>query len=249
MTSLLTIPPMLVECLRVARHMVVLTGAGVSQESGLRTFRDSQTGLWAQYKPEDLATPEAFLRDPKLVWDWYAMRREKVGAVQPNLGHFALARIEKRASRFTLITQNVDGLHRKAGSVNVVELHGNLQRVKCFSCGRQAEDWDKTSGEMPRCRFCNGLLRPDVVWFGEQLPLDALQAALEAARGCDLFLSVGTSGLVRPASSLAQEARKHGARLVEVNLEPTPLSAAVDFALHGRSGEILPALAAAAWPE
>ncbi len=240
-------PLELLSFLRKAQRAAVLTGAGVSQESGLSTFRDAQVGLWAQYRPEDLATPEAFARDPKLVWDWYALRREKARAAQPNPGHFALVEMEKRVPNFTLITQNVDGLHRRAGSVNALELHGNLQRVKCSACGEQAAGWDESGPDVPPCPRCGGLLRPDVVWFGESLPFAALEAAFEAARTCDVFFSIGTSGLVQPAASLACAARGKGALVVEINAEPTPLTETVDFFLPGKSGEILPALVEAVW--
>ena len=236
----------LVNLLRQAKCIAVLTGAGVSQESGLRTFRDAQTGMWAQHKPEDLASPEAFARDPKLIWDWYAMRRARVGEVEPNPGHFALAEMEKMVPNFTLITQNVDGLHRKAGTTNLLELHGNLQRVRCSECNLVAKTWEENL-EVPRCANCGGLLRPDVVWFGEPLPRAALESAVEAARACQVFFSIGTSGLVQPAAALAYAARNRGAVLVEVNLEPTPLTEKVDFFLQGRSGEILPELVSQVW--
>ncbi|HXD09249.1 MAG TPA: NAD-dependent deacylase, partial [Anaerolineales bacterium] len=226
--------------LRGTSKLAVLTGAGVSQESGLRTFRDAQTGLWAQYKPEELASPQAFARDPKLIWDWYAWRREAVKGVRPNTGHYALVEIEKRLSVFTLITQNVDGLHRMAGNQNVLELHGNIQRVRCSECYTFAESWGDDTETVPRCSVCGGLLRPDVVWFGEALPRDQLEAAVEAARTCDIFLSIGTSGVVQPAASLAHAARNRGAVLVEINAESTPLTPKVDFFLQGKSGEILP---------
>jgi len=227
--------------------LVALTGAGVSQESGLRTFRDAQSGLWAQYKPEDLASPEAFARDPKLIWDWYAWRREAVKGVRPNAGHYALVEIEKRVPEFTLITQNVDGLHRMAGSQNVLELHGNIQRVRCSECYTFAETWGDDSESVPRCEVCGGLLRPDVVWFGESLPRDQLEAAVEAARSCDIFFSIGTSGVVQPAASLAHAARNKGAVVVEINAESTPLTPKVDYAFHGKSGEMLPELVKAVW--
>ena len=227
--------------------LVALTGAGVSQESGLRTFRDAQTGLWAQYKPEDLASPEAFARDPKLIWDWYAWRREAVKGARPNAGHYALADIEKKIPHFTLITQNVDGLHRMAGSQSLLELHGNIQRVRCAECSTYADTWDDDSESVPCCEECGGLLRPDVVWFGEPLPRDQLEQAVEAARGCDVYFSVGTSGVVQPASALAYAAKNKGAVLVEINAEPTPLTPKTDFAFHGKSGEILPALVKAVW--
>ena len=251
----MTFPPDLLTLLnRTLRHgsvqapkLAALTGAGVSQESGLRTFRDAQTGLWAQYKPEELASPEAFVRDPKLIWDWYAWRREAVKAVRPNPGHYALVEIEKHVSQFTLITQNVDGLHRMAGSRNVLELHGNLQRVRCSECYMIAETWGDDTQSVPKCESCGGLLRPDVVWFGETLPRDQLEAAVEAARTCDVFFSVGTSGVVQPAASLAYAAHNKGAVVVEINAEPTPLTPKADFFFQGKSGEILPELVKAVW--
>ncbi len=237
----------LIQHCRNARRVAVLTGAGVSQESGLRTFRDAQTGLWAQYKPNELASPEAFQRDPKLVWDWYAWRREAVKAVRPNPGHYALVEIEKRTTHFTLITQNVDGLHRMAGSQNVLELHGNIQRVRCADCYTFTETWDDDSETVPRCKICGGLLRPDVVWFGEALPRDQLEAAVEASRSCDLFFSIGTSGVVQPAASLGFAAHNRGAVVVEINAEPTPLTPKANYFLQGKSGEILPRLLESVW--
>jgi NAD-dependent deacetylase len=241
------IPAELVSLLKVASRVVVLTGAGVSQESGLRTFRDAQTGLWSQYRPEDLATPEAFERDPQLVWDWYAMRREKIKVVAPNPGHYALVEMSRLIAHFTLITQNVDGLHQKAGSTDVIELHGNLQRVKCSVCAARADKWSEVTGDVPHCSLCGGILRPDVVWFGEELPRAALDAAVNAARTCDIFFSIGTSGLVQPAASLAIAAKHKAALVVEVNAEPTPLTDKADFVLPGKSGEVLPAMLQAAW--
>lgn len=269
-------PLELISYLRRVERAAVLTGAGVSQESGLRTFRDAQAGLWAQYRPEDLATPEAFARNPKLVWDWYAMRREKVRTVEPNPAHLALAQMARFIPDFCLVTQNVDGLHLEAErrlaasfplrrAYPIIELHGSLARVKCASCGRQAEapvspapapqaqasaaKGGEEAGEgVPRCASCGGLLRPDVVWFGEALPQKALVQAVEAARSCQVFFSIGTSGLVQPAASLAYAAHNRGAVVVEVNAEPTPLTEKADFALHGKAGEILPALVEAVWP-
>ncbi len=240
-------PADFIRFLKAASRVAVLTGAGVSQESGLRTFRDAQTGLWAQYKPEDLASPEAFARDPKLVWDWYAWRREAVKGVRPNPGHYALVEMEKHIPEFTLITQNVDGLHRFAGNSNVLELHGNIQRVRCSNCGTFTETWDDDAEKVPACKKCNGMLRPDVVWFGEALPRDQLEAAVVAARSCQVFFSIGTSGVVQPAASLAHAARNNGSVIVEINADPTPLTPKVDFAFHGKSGEILPQLLKAVW--
>jgi len=244
-------PSDLVNLLKNASRVAALTGAGVSQESGLRTFRDAQVGLWAQYRPEDLATPEAFVRDPKLVWDWYAWRRAAVKLALPNAGHHALVAMERHIPDFTLITQNVDGLHRVAGNVNVLELHGNITRVRCFECGAFADTWGHDRQSVPRCgqAACRGLLRPDVVWFGESLPPAALHEAVNATRRCQAFLSIGTSGLVQPAASLAHAALTNGAVVVEINADATPLTSNVDYAFRGRSGEILPELVRAVWGE
>ncbi|HNM37627.1 MAG TPA: NAD-dependent deacylase [Anaerolineales bacterium] len=240
-------PADFVRFLTSATRVVVLTGAGVSQESGLRTFRDAQTGLWARYKPEDLASPEAFARDPKLVWDWYAWRREAIKGVRPNPGHYALVEMEKRIPQFTLITQNVDGLHRFAGNQNVLELHGNIQKVRCSECRTFTEEWGDEMEGVPTCSVCGGLLRPDVVWFGETLPRAELEAAVTASRAAQVYFSIGTSGVVQPAASLAHAARNNGSVVIEINAEPTPLTPKVDFAFHGKSGEILPALIKAVW--
>ena len=242
-------PSELLDLLRKPARVVALTGAGVSQESGLRTFRDMQTGLWKQYRPEELASPEAFRRDPKLVWDWYAWRREAIKGVRPNPGHYALAEMAQRIPGFVLITQNVDGLHAMAGSSNVLELHGNIQRVRCSECGAFPESWEEYDEDIPCCEVCGGLLRPHVVWFGEPLPRAELEAAIRAARSCEVFFSIGTSGVVQPAAQLAYAARNHGALIFEINPDPTPLTPKVDFALYGKSGEILPALVQAAWPK
>ncbi len=240
-------PSDLISLLRSVSRLAALTGAGVSQESGLRTFRDAQTGLWSQYKAEDLASPEAFQRNPKLVWDWYAERRARMAEVKPNPAHYALAEMAGRVPEFNLITQNVDDLHRRAGSPAVVELHGNLGRVRCSMEGTFVETWEENE-DVPRCPYCGAYLRPDVVWFGEQLPIAALERAVQAARACDVFLSIGTSGLVQPAASLPITAKNQGATIVEVNLEPTPISRKADFILRGKAGEILPHLVAKTWP-
>ncbi len=235
------------ELLEHATSVAVLTGAGISAESGIPTFRDALTGLWEKFRPEELATPEAFEANPKLVWDWYAWRRAAVAKSAPNAGHVALATIERRCRErevdFTLVTQNVDGLHREAGSHRVVELHGNIRRVKCFDGHHPVDSW--VEGEcVPTCPRCGSLLRPDVVWFGESLPPDALAAALAAARTCDVFLCVGTSTVVEPAASLPFIALQAGARVIEVNPQPTPLTRQASVSLRGNAGEILPLLVA-----
>ena len=241
------IPSELIPFLRSSARIVALTGAGVSQESGLRTFRDPMEGLWAQYRPEDLATPEAFERTPELVWEFYARRRLKAGEVQPNAGHLALAEMERHVPHFTLVTQNVDGLHQSAGSENVVELHGNITRVKCsHGCGVFSE-WEEIQGKAPTCPACGAKLRPDVVWFGEMLPGDELATAVQATRTCAVFFSIGTSGLVQPAAALPLLAKQTGAVLVEINTELTPLTPSVDYFFQGKAGEILPELVRAVW--
>jgi NAD-dependent deacetylase len=243
------IPETLREALRSSRHVVVLTGAGVSAESGLPTFREPMTGLWAKYRPEELATPQAFQRNPRLVWEWYEWRRGLVAQAGPNPGHYALVELERRVPRLTLLTQNVDGLHGRAGSRGVVELHGNIGRSKCFDRHHPAETWPSEGPVPPLCRQCGSLLRPDVVWFGESLPAAALQAAQDVLTECDLFLAIGTSGSVQPAASFAFQARAAGARVVIVNPEWHGPTDPEDFVLRGRSGEVLPALVRSAWPE
>jgi len=242
--------PPLLAALRGARMIAVLTGAGVSAESGVPTFRDAQTGLWATFDPRELATPGAFARDPKRVWDWYAWRRELVANVAPNAGHHALAAIERRVPAFLLATQNVDGLHAKAGSQALVELHGSLSRVKCSREGTIVVTWTAPDdGLPPRCVACGAFLRPDVVWFEEMLPEAALARAEDAATRCDVMLVVGTAAEVYPAAALPLSAKRGGALLVEVNPNVTTLSSAADFAVRAPAGVALPALVAAAWPE
>ena len=236
------IPEGLVAGLRDADTVAVLTGSGISAESGVPTFRDAQTGLWARYDPMQLATPEAFGREPDLVWKWYSWRRELVEKAMPNPGHEALADLERYVSSFSLLTQNVDGLHRRAGSRNVVELHGNILRSKCSREGVVVEPRADDTEVPPPCPRCGAPLRPDVVWFGEALPADALGEAFEAAHSCDLFLSVGTSGLVQPAASLPFEALQAGAVVVEVNPDETPLTRRVHYTLRGSASKVLPAL-------
>jgi NAD-dependent deacetylase len=232
----------LTEILRNPRaRVVVSTGAGVSAESGVPTFR-SAGGLWKTYKAETLATPEAFADNPEVVWEWYEFRRAKIREVSPNPGHYELARWERYFPNLVLITQNIDGLHHRAGSSQPIELHGNIMMSKCFSCGRSAGDVGLgKDGKIPHCA-CGGLLRPSVVWFGEAMPQRELQQAWEAAQSADVFLSVGTSGVVQPAASLAAVAQEAGAFLVEINPEATEVSYMFDEALRHPSGVALPAI-------
>lgn len=234
------LPDSLIDELHRAQSVTVLTGAGISAESGVPTFRDAQSGLWARYDPYQLATADGFAADPKLVWEWYAWRRKLVAKAQPNDGHIALVRLQDCYSPFTLITQNVDGLHARAGSRDVIELHGNITRTKCFVDGIPATEWDDEGDMPPRCTRCGAWLRPDVVWFGEELPAAALAEAELAAETCDLFFSVGTSSLVYPAAGLADLAKQSGATIVEINPDQTPLSLGAHYSLRGTAGSILP---------
>jgi NAD-dependent deacetylase len=227
---------------REARHVCVLTGAGISAESGIPTFRDALTGLWARFKPEELATPEAFDRNPTLVWEWYEARRAQVLGTEPNAGHRALARLAARVPRFTLVTQNVDGLHQRAGSPVVLEYHGNILRDRCMVEQVVAERAPVAVGNLPRCAGCGALLRPDVVWFGEAIAPRTMREADLAASDCDVFLSVGTSSLVYPAAGLAQTALRRGATVIEVNPNPTDLSPLAGLSLRGPAGVLLPQL-------
>ncbi len=237
MATLETVQRWLAEAERVA----VLTGAGISQESGIPVFR-GPGGLWRQYRPEDLATPEAFARDPRLVWEWYDWRRSVVAKAAPNPGHYTLAQLEQRAKDVTLITQNVDGLHERAGSRRVLKLHGDLWTLRCLGCGGESANHEVPLPELPPRCACGGLLRPGVVWFGEALPEEVFRQAIAAARRAQVFLVVGTSAVVQPAASLALVAQEAGARLVEINREETPLTAQADASFLGAAGEVLPRL-------
>lgn len=242
MTSMAPFPDPLLEALTRAEHVVAFTGAGISAESGVPTFRGPE-GIWGKFKPEELASMDAFMRNPALVWEWYTHRKTIIAAVQPNQGHVALARMERLFPRFTLITQNIDNLHRRAGSICVHELHGNIERSYCMSCGKQYPDFAPSGqGQIPRCQACGGIIRPDVVWFGEMLPEDEWEASADAAAAADVFFSIGTSAVVYPAASLPVMAKRSGAFLVEVNTEPTPLTGQADESLQGPSGTILPSL-------
>ncbi len=237
----MSIAAAVIETLRRSRHVLVLTGSGASAESGVPTFRDAQTGLWQQYNPMDLATSEAFLEDPALIWRWYRWRRELVAKAEPNPGHLALVRLADIVPRLTLITQNVDGLHQRAGSTGVVEFHGNLFENRCFSEGIVVNGGDDQAA-VPTCTACGGMLRPGVVWFGEAIPATALESAASAAADCDVFLSIGTSSVVWPAAGLADAARSNGATVIEINPDVTPQSGQSHHCLQGKSGEVLPEL-------
>jgi NAD-dependent deacetylase len=230
----------LIERLSRSSLMVVLTGAGVSSESGVPTFR-GEGGLWRQYRAEELATWEAFERDPELVWRWYDYRRQLIADVTPNPAHDAIARLERGLGRFKLVTQNVDGLHARAGSKDPVELHGNIWKARCVKEGTVIDlDECPLTTIPPLCETCGSLLRPDVVWFGEPLPADAYETSYEAASSCDAMLVVGTSAVMRPAASLPLVAKHNGAFVVEVNTGFTPISALIDATLIGKAGDILP---------
>ncbi len=239
---------LLVEHLATANRVVVLTGAGISAESGVPTFRDPG-GLWQQFRPEELANIDAFLRNPALVQGWYAYRRAVVEEVQPNPGHFALADLElgvcERGGDFLLATQNVDGLHARAGSDRIIELHGSLTRSYCIDCERSATKAELSaieSGEPAACPSCNGLLRPDVVWFGEMLPDGALERAADAAATCEVLLSIGTSAVVYPAAGLPLIARENGAYVAEINPERSDIASRLSEHVAGKAGEVLPRL-------
>lgn len=224
-----------------ASSVVALTGAGISAESGIPTFR-GDGGLWRNFRAEELATPEAFARDPKLVWEWYDWRRGIIAKAEPNLAHSALVKLERSMRDFTLVTQNVDGLHDRAGSYRILKLHGDIWRLRCVACGA---DWPDRRVPLPKippkCQ-CGGIARPAVVWFGESLPPGILAEAQHATESADVLLVVGTSAVVYPAASLIPLAKRSGAKVIEVNPDETPMSPLADCSLRGLSGEVLPQL-------
>ncbi len=235
-----------------ARSLFVLTGAGISAESKIPTFR-GKDGLWKNYSATELATPEAFAKDPQLVWDWYRWRQEIIRNASPNPGHYALVELEKKFDDFMILTQNVDNLHQRAGSRKILELHGNIFKTRCLSCnkitdpqfssplmGEEKGEGEKIS-DMLQCQ-CGGLLRPDVVWFGEPIPQDIWQTSMEFLSTADAALICGTSGVVWPAAAIPQIAKNNNAKIIEINLEPTPISSLVDTSIIGKSGEVLPAI-------
>lgn len=232
----------LIARLNAAESVAVFTGAGMSAESGVPTFR-GEDGIWRKFKPEELATVGAFMRNPELVWEWYKHRKEIIAGIQPNTGHYALVAMEQFHKQFSVITQNIDNLHRRAGSTTVYELHGNIERNYCIGCGTYFDNEEIMKQERaPRCSSCGGLVRPDVIWFGEVLPLDEWNSSVSAAERAEVFFSIGTSAIVYPAASLPLLAKRAGAYIVEINIEPTELSLRADEVLLGKAGEILPRL-------
>ena len=231
-------------------HLAVLTGAGMSAESGIATFRDAQTGLWERYDPQRLASPRGYEEDKALVWGWYEWRRMHALKAQPHAGHLALAALAKRFEQFTLITQNVDDLHERAGNNDVIHLHGSLHKPRCSYCANpyrfSTEIPEEPEGgrrvEPPLCKICGNSIRPGVVWFGESLPEKALKQAAQEAAKCEVFISVGTSALVWPAAGLSDIAKQHGAKVIQINPDETPLDSKADFNMKGKAGDVLPML-------
>ncbi len=235
-------PNELIKRLLSAHNILFFTGAGISAESGIETFRGAG-GLWNKYKAEDLATPEAFERNPNIVWQWYEYRRNKVRNAEPNAGHIAIREFEKIYESVTVVTQNVDNLHNRAGSGTVLELHGNIEKNFCSDCGKRFDFITfKDTNNVPICDECGGFIRPDIVWFGEELPHKVFQHANIKASSCDICFVVGTSALVYPAASIPETAKRAGSFIVEININPTDLSRIADITLLGKSGEVFPRL-------
>ncbi len=232
--------------LRLSKSVAVLTGAGVSAESGIPTFR-GPGGMWKNHRPEQLATPQAFAGDPELVWEWYHWRRGLVRSVDPNPGHDAIARLEGKVDDFTLITQNVDGLHRDAGSERVLELHGTIHRARCQDCPAVIDLTDEDGVII--CSSCGGLMRPSVIWFGESLDMATLESAYIASARAEFLIVAGTSNVVQPAASLAYAAIENGGYVLEVNLDPTPLTGTATSTILGKGGEVLPEIVRLAFGE
>ena len=249
-------PQDLITSLQAARHIVVFTGAGVSAESGIPTFRDALTGLWERFDAEDLATSDAFRRDEDLVWGWYEWRRMKVLGARPNAAHASIAALVRHVPRVTVVTQNVDDLHERAGSHEVLHLHGSLHEPRCFDCSRAHVMAPEVAQEPaagrrlrpPHCSHCGGSVRPGVVWFGENLSESVLDRAFAEAKACDMLIAIGTSGLVHPAARLPGLAKASGARVVQVNPTSTPLDSDCDWSLRGEAGKVMPQLLQAAFP-
>jgi len=228
--------------LRSAQQIVILSGAGTSAESGVPTFRDAQTGLWEKYKPEDLATPEAFANDPQMIWKWYQWRRQLIAKVNPNAGHRAITKLQENLKAVSVITQNVDGLHQIAGSTDVIEFHGNIRHNKCLACDVSESNSDNDTLIIPICPQCKNYLRPGVVWFGEGIPEQASRQSIKLSEKAEVFFSIGTSSQVYPAAGLVEIARQNDAMIIEVNPNSTPLSSSADYVFAEASGSFLPRL-------
>lgn len=247
------VPPPLTQALAAARHLVVFSGAGISAESGIPTFRDGKDSLWKRFDARSLATPEAFSENPATVWGWYEYRRASISRAQPNGAHLAVAQLARHFARVDVVTQNVDDLHERAGSPEVIHLHGRLDKARCHDCGQAWQHpsatpdlpRDDTPLPPPRCLHCGGPVRPGVVWFGEMLPQREWQRAMQAAEQCDVLLSIGTSSMVYPAAELPHRARTQGAKVIQVNPASTPLDTVCDFNLRGDAGAVMPAVLAA----
>lgn len=230
------------EIVREASRITVLTGAGISAESGVPIFRGKE-GLWNNYRPEELATPKAFFDNPATVWEWYDWRRSLMKKAEPNHGHFALSELERQKEKFTLITQNVDGLHQLAGSENIIELHGNLWEIRCIKCNNTERNYLVPMPQLPpKCSRCSEIMRPNIVWFGEIIPMQKIDRCILAIEDSDLFIIIGTSGLVEPAASFGFIAKENNKTVIEINLDTTPGTGLYDLSLKAKSGELLPLL-------
>ncbi|HSD63385.1 MAG TPA: NAD-dependent deacylase [Ignavibacteriaceae bacterium] len=235
------IPQTLTDRLLEAESIVFFTGAGISAESGIPTFR-GKDGIWNKLKPEELANFDAFLRNPEMVWEWYNHRKKIIFESQPNMGHLAIAEMQNIFKDVTVVTQNIDNLHKRAGSRKIYELHGNIERNYCIDCKTKYNEELPFKDKIPRCTKCGGLIRPDIVWFGEYLPQDQFQASAESSKKCDIFFVIGTSAVVYPAASLVYTAKENGAFIVEVNIEETEISYLANKSFFGEAGKILPAI-------
>ncbi len=230
------------ELINEASIITVLTGAGISSESGVPIFRGSE-GLWNNYRPEELATPKAFFENPGIVWEWYDWRRSVMKKAEPNHGHYALSELERQKDKFTLITQNVDGLHQLAGSDNIIEMHGNLWEIRCTKCNNLEKNYQVPIPELPpKCSKCSEIMRPNIVWFGEIIPMQKIDRCIFAIEESDLFMIIGTSGLVEPAASFGFVAKEHNKTVIEINLDETPGTGLYDLSIKAKSGEVLPLL-------
>lgn len=230
------------ELITEAKNIAVLSGAGISAESGIPTFR-GDGGLWNNYRPEELATPKAFFENPELVWQWYDWRRSLMKKAEPNAGHFALTELQRQKEKFTLISQNVDGLHQKAGTQDIIEIHGNLWEIRCTECGRIEKNYEVPLPELPpRCGACKEIMRPNIVWFGEIIPMQVIDKCIFAIEESDLLLIIGTSGLVEPAASFGMMAMQKQIPVIEINLDQTPNTGLYDISIKAKSGELLPLL-------